>query len=217
MQAAVDKAKTTNPSRDERLANGEFLYLREGLLSGPRPSSARSSENIRTLRAHPRPSGSAARRTTPPMSISQRVATTEQSSTSPAIAASRSTSGARLRGWLTSASGSATSRVCDDVFQRLGQVPPAQVDAGLNYAKGKAYYARNDLSYARSRFQAVSAGPIRPPGPLLPRPHCDGADPPLGSRALARRTRRYKHRLRLPTTSRRSTFSSRPPSSARHG
>jgi len=46
----------------------------------------------------------------------------------------------------------------DDVFQRLGQVPPAQVDAGLNYAKGKAYYARNDLGTAQVAFQAVSAG-----------------------------------------------------------
>jgi tetratricopeptide (TPR) repeat protein len=46
----------------------------------------------------------------------------------------------------------------DDVFQRLGQVPPAQVDAGLNYAKGKAYYAKGDYPTAQQSFQAVPAG-----------------------------------------------------------
>jgi tetratricopeptide (TPR) repeat protein len=46
----------------------------------------------------------------------------------------------------------------DEVFQRLGQVPPAQVDAGLNYAKGKAYYARNDYPTAQAAFQAVPTG-----------------------------------------------------------
>ncbi|MGO8995051.1 MAG: tetratricopeptide repeat protein [Polyangiaceae bacterium] len=46
----------------------------------------------------------------------------------------------------------------DKVFQKLGQVPPAQVDAGLNYAKGKAYYQKGEYSNAQQAFQAVSAG-----------------------------------------------------------
>jgi tetratricopeptide (TPR) repeat protein len=46
----------------------------------------------------------------------------------------------------------------DEVFQRLGQVPPAQVDAGLSYAKGKAYFARSDYSNALQSFQLVPAG-----------------------------------------------------------
>jgi tetratricopeptide (TPR) repeat protein len=46
----------------------------------------------------------------------------------------------------------------DEVFQKLGQVPPAQVDAGLNYAKGKAYFARQDYNMAQQAFTAVTAG-----------------------------------------------------------
>jgi tetratricopeptide (TPR) repeat protein len=43
----------------------------------------------------------------------------------------------------------------DEVFAKLNQVPPAQVDAGLQYAKGKAYYARADYSQAMAAFQSV--------------------------------------------------------------
>ena len=32
----------------------------------------------------------------------------------------------------------------DEVFAHLGEVPPTQIDAGLTYAKGKAYYVRKD-------------------------------------------------------------------------
>ena len=46
----------------------------------------------------------------------------------------------------------------DEVFQKLGQVPPAQVDAGLNYAKGKAYFAKVDYANAQQAFQGVPAG-----------------------------------------------------------
>ncbi len=43
----------------------------------------------------------------------------------------------------------------DEVFAKLNQVPPSQVDAGLNYAKGKAYYATKDYGNAMSSLQAV--------------------------------------------------------------
>jgi tetratricopeptide (TPR) repeat protein len=46
----------------------------------------------------------------------------------------------------------------DEVFAKLNQVPPQQVDAGLNYAKGKAYYAIQDYSNAMSALQAVPNG-----------------------------------------------------------
>ena len=46
----------------------------------------------------------------------------------------------------------------DEVFQKLGQVPPAQVDAGLNYAKGKAYFAKADYTNAQQAFQSIPAG-----------------------------------------------------------
>ena len=43
----------------------------------------------------------------------------------------------------------------DEVFARLNQVPPSQVDAGLNYAKGKAYFAKQDYTQANNAFQQV--------------------------------------------------------------
>jgi tetratricopeptide (TPR) repeat protein len=41
------------------------------------------------------------------------------------------------------------------VFARLNQVPPAQVDAALTYAQGKAYYALKDFENASRAFAAI--------------------------------------------------------------
>lgn len=46
----------------------------------------------------------------------------------------------------------------DEVFAKLNMVPPAQVDAALYYAKGKAYYARKDYANATQAFQSVGTG-----------------------------------------------------------
>ncbi len=46
----------------------------------------------------------------------------------------------------------------DEVFAKLNQVPPSQVDAGLQYAKGKAYYFKGDYPNATSSLQAVPKG-----------------------------------------------------------
>lgn len=43
----------------------------------------------------------------------------------------------------------------DEVFAKLSMVPPAMVDAGLNYAKGKAYYAKKMYPDAAQALQAV--------------------------------------------------------------
>ncbi len=45
----------------------------------------------------------------------------------------------------------------DEVFANLNLVPPAQVDAALTYAKGKAYFAKKDFSNAQAQFQNVPA------------------------------------------------------------
>jgi len=45
----------------------------------------------------------------------------------------------------------------DEVFANLNLVPPAQVDAALTYAKGKAYYAKKDYADAQQQFQSVQA------------------------------------------------------------
>jgi len=46
----------------------------------------------------------------------------------------------------------------DEVFARLSQVPPAQVDAGLTYAKGKAYFAKMDFANASQAFASIRSG-----------------------------------------------------------
>jgi tetratricopeptide (TPR) repeat protein len=46
----------------------------------------------------------------------------------------------------------------DEIFAHFGEVPPALVDAGLTYAKGKAYYARQDYGSAQQAFAAVPNG-----------------------------------------------------------
>jgi len=44
------------------------------------------------------------------------------------------------------------------VFEKLNQVPPAQVDAGLLYAKGKAYFHQQSWNDAQSAFTGVANG-----------------------------------------------------------
>ena len=46
----------------------------------------------------------------------------------------------------------------DEVFAKLGQVPPGQVDAGLNYAKGKAFYFKGNYSEAAAALDQVPTG-----------------------------------------------------------
>jgi tetratricopeptide (TPR) repeat protein len=46
----------------------------------------------------------------------------------------------------------------DEVFTKLNQVPPHQVDAGLHYARGKASYFKKDYSGASSSLAAVAQG-----------------------------------------------------------
>jgi tetratricopeptide (TPR) repeat protein len=45
-----------------------------------------------------------------------------------------------------------------EIFDKFNEVPPAQVDAGLLYAKGKAYYRREEWSNAQQTFASVANG-----------------------------------------------------------
>lgn len=49
-------------------------------------------------------------------------------------------------------------KALDEVFAKINQVPPSLVDAGLQYAKGKAYYFRQDYQQAGAALQAVPNG-----------------------------------------------------------
>jgi len=44
------------------------------------------------------------------------------------------------------------------IFEKFNQVPPAQVDAGLLYAKGKAYYRQGSWNDAAAAFSQVAGG-----------------------------------------------------------
>src|SRR5690606_34652512 len=46
----------------------------------------------------------------------------------------------------------------DEIFQKINQVPPAQVDAALLYAKGKGYYFKGDYGSALGALQSVPNG-----------------------------------------------------------
>lgn len=46
----------------------------------------------------------------------------------------------------------------DEVFQKINQVPPAQVDAALLYAKGKGYYFKADYGSSLGALQSVPNG-----------------------------------------------------------
>jgi tetratricopeptide (TPR) repeat protein len=46
----------------------------------------------------------------------------------------------------------------DEVFAKINQVPPSQVDAALLYAKGKGYYFKADYSNATGALQSVPNG-----------------------------------------------------------
>ncbi|HTQ46032.1 MAG TPA: tetratricopeptide repeat protein [Polyangiaceae bacterium] len=44
------------------------------------------------------------------------------------------------------------------IFEKFNQVPPSQIDAGLLYAKGKAYYHQSSFNDAQSAFGQVANG-----------------------------------------------------------
>ncbi len=52
-------------------------------------------------------------------------------------------------------------KALDDVFAKINQVPPSQVDAALLYAKGKGFYFKGDLSSSLSALQSISGPTAR--------------------------------------------------------
>lgn len=46
----------------------------------------------------------------------------------------------------------------DEVFAKINQVPPSQVDSALLYAKGKGYYFKQDYANAQGALQSVPNG-----------------------------------------------------------
>ena len=115
----------------------------EGLQPRRRSSSARSSRSSRTPRATPTRSGCAARRTTRSSDYlaarrDYRAARRpRQRAALPAVLRQ----GARASRRRVAPHSNEPPETLDAVFAKLNQVPPAQVDAALLYAKGKGYYS----------------------------------------------------------------------------
>ena len=154
VQAAVDKARNDQMSVEERLANGEILYrmkdyARAGLVFSeimekyPNTSSYPDALWLRGETYYASHEYLSARRDYRAL---------VEGASSPRFQAYFGRALARL---VDVSLRIGDIQGLDEVFSKLGQVPPAQVDAGLNYAKGKAYYAKGDYSTAQSSFQAV--------------------------------------------------------------
>ncbi len=43
----------------------------------------------------------------------------------------------------------------DDIFAKLSQIPPSQVDEALQYARGKAHYFRKEFAQAETAFKSI--------------------------------------------------------------
>jgi tetratricopeptide (TPR) repeat protein len=67
------------------------------------------------------------------------------------------------------------------IFEKFNQVPPAQVDAGVLYAKGKAYFHQGSFNDANAAFGQVAAGAnYSRQGRYLQKPTGDALGPVTG-------------------------------------
>ncbi len=154
IQAAVNRAKSTMPTAEQRLANGELLFrskdypraiivFSEILEEYPNTPSYPDALYLRGETYYASREYLAARR--------DFKALAERGSES------------RFAPYLTRAIARLVDvslrlndlQGLDEVFARLNQVPPGMIDAGLQYAKGKAYYFKKDYATAQQSLSAV--------------------------------------------------------------
>ncbi len=159
IQAAVNRAKSTMPTAEQRLANGELLFrskdypraiivFSEILEEYPNTPSYPDALYLRGETYYASREYLAARRDFKALA---------ERGSEPRFAPYLTRAIARLVDVslrLNDLQG------LDEVFARLNQVPPGMVDAGLQYAKGKAYYFKKDYATAQ---QALSAVPSNTP------------------------------------------------------
>jgi tetratricopeptide (TPR) repeat protein len=154
VQSAIDKAKAQRYTVEQRLANGELLYrskdyarasvvFSEIIEEFPGTPSYPDALWLRGETYYASKEYLSARR-----DYRQLVERGTESRFSPYF-------GRALARWVDVCLRTGDIKGLDEVFTRLNQVPPAQVDAGLSYAKGKAYYAKQDYTQSMQSFQAV--------------------------------------------------------------
>ena len=151
------RRKSKRRAPRQRVSNGELLYRMKDTIARS-SSSARSSKSYPDtpsmlpdalwLRGETYYAAQRLSRRAPRLPRARRSAETSR--------ASNRTSRRRSRVSSTFVLARATSRTLDDVFAKFNQVPPAQVDAALHYAKGKAYYAKGIYGDAQQQFSQVA-------------------------------------------------------------
>ena len=158
VQAAVDRAKTERRGPEQRLADGELLYrtndynravvvLSEVLEEYPNTPSYPDALWLRGETYYASHDYMAARRDYRAL---------VDRGTEPRFQAYLGKALARLVDValrLNDPPGSLAA-----VFEKLNQVPPAQIDAGLLYAKGKAYFHQSSWNEAAAAFAQVGVG-----------------------------------------------------------
>lgn len=158
VQSAIDHAKTEHRTAEQRLADGEMLYragdynraivtLSEILEEYPDTPSYPDALWLRGETFYAAHDYLAARRDYRAL---------VDRGTEPRFQAYLGRALARLVDVVLRLNDPPTSLA--PVFDKLNQVPPAQIDAGLLYAKGKAYFHQSSWNDASSAFAQVGNG-----------------------------------------------------------
>jgi tetratricopeptide (TPR) repeat protein len=156
VQAAMARAKATLPTAAQKIANGELLYR---LKDYPRALVVLSEvvEEYPDTPAYPDAlflRGEIYYTTREYLAARRDFKTLVDRGTDPRFAPYLS----RALGRLVDVSLRLNDlQGLDDVFARLNQLPPGMIDAGLHYAKGKAYYFRKDYVTAAQALASVPA------------------------------------------------------------
>lgn len=157
VQASIDRAKATRFTVEQRLANGEMLYrtkdyaraavvFSEILEEAPNTASYPDALWLRGETFYEQKEYLSARR-----DYRELVAHGQEARFNPYF-------GKALARLVDVCLRINDIKGLDEVFAQLNQVPPAQVDAALHYAKTKAAYFKGDYTTAQSEAAAVPNG-----------------------------------------------------------
>lgn len=157
VQAAIEKAKSTRYSVEQRLANGELLYrtkdypravvvFSEILEEYPDTPSYPDALWLRGETFYAQQEFLSARR-----DLRKLVDRQQEPRFNPYF-------GKALARLIDVCLRIDDIKGLDEVFSKIDLVPPAQVDSALQYAKGKGYYFKGDYAKAKTALDAVQPG-----------------------------------------------------------
>jgi tetratricopeptide (TPR) repeat protein len=158
VQSAVDRAKTERRGPDQRLADGELLY-RTGDYARANVVLSEIIEEYPNTPAYPDAlwlRGETYYASHDYLAARRDYRALVDRGTEPRFQAYLGKALARLVDVVIRVNDPPQSLAV--VFEKLNQVPPAQVDAGLLYAKGKAYFVQSAWNDAAAAFNQVANG-----------------------------------------------------------